>query len=107
MKRFSFLAALFGLGGAAKAQRSSLTPHWRDYPEMRPRNNECPVCGTLAPAFKPTVKNHFGSGVCLMPTSEDGTTALTICRAPTEADLPKKRQAECAHCNAVFVQRAE
>jgi hypothetical protein len=53
------------------------------------------------------VKNHFGSGVCLMPTSEDGTTALTICRAPTEADLPKKRQAECAHCNAVFVQRAE
>ena len=65
MKRFSFLAALFGFGAAAKAQEpgslkdfklevSYCPPQWTVKERegcVKPLNNQCPVCGMMEPPF--------------------------------------------------------
>lgn len=69
----------------------------------RPRNGECPVCGTMAvEPYKPDIREY--SGMCL-PCTE--ATCHSICRPFTEADLPKSRRIDCHHCGCTFRQWAE
>jgi len=55
----------------------------------RPRNGQCPVCGTMAKPFT-------------MSTCPQGQTCPV-----TEDYRPASRRIDCAHCNTTFRQWAE
>jgi len=67
-------------------------------------NGMCPVCGTTAEKILASVllaqakANH-----ACWPRIQDGV-ALTDCRQPTEADMPKTAQVECKNqnCRVMF-----
>ena len=102
MKRLSFLAALFGIG-AAKANAQDFRMPWYSAQwgrkHTKPKNGECPLCGTMAEAFKPGIVID----PCHMPT--DGKVTLTIC-VPKDV-TPTSRRIDCAHCGLTFKQDAE
>lgn len=96
MTRKLFLG-LLGLGAAG--QRTVTTPIRPEdmasmYPggskRRKPRNGECPVCGTMAPAYFP----QKGRVVLTYPPS-------------TWPDEPPTRTVSCAHCRVRFDQDAE
>lgn len=96
MTRWKFLLGLWGGGAAAQ----TVTPgridnfpasHWRvmnPWPENeKPVNNQCPVCGTMAP----TAEKYYGRTVL------------------GNEEMFHRRQVEggCARCGAAFWQDAE
>lgn len=80
-----------------------VTPHYT-IGRFRPRNGQCPVCGTMAKPYKPDLKEY--SGMCLPCTSPNGV-CFSNCLPYTEDDLPTSRRIDCAHCNTTFRQWAE
>lgn len=133
MTRFKFLTGLFGAIGIGEAQEPNKstvrcifasTQSARIRPDGIPwcedlsaavavkpyQNNECPVCGTMAPPYKrKTERDAYGADTCLVPS--DGRTALAICLQPSATKLvgPKHVQVEggCKRCSAAFWQDAE
>lgn len=107
MKRFRFLAALFGFGAAAKAQSKPyfvLDPSSVSGIQMpggalqwftgKPLNNQCPVCGTTAPVFRPINANlpiYIGGFGMVFPRG----TAVA------------KNLTQCVRCNNAFWQLAQ
>lgn len=69
----------------------------------RPRNGQCPVCGTMAPAFKPNPADYKGCAPC----PPDSNVCLSVCRPWSDADMPTSRRTDCDHCNTTFRQWAE
>lgn len=59
-----------------------------NWTESKPRNNECPVCGTMATAYR----RVFAEG-------SKPWRKIT--------DDPADRMTRCYHCNVVFWQDAE
>jgi hypothetical protein len=109
MKRFSFLATLLGFAGAARAQ-TAMTELLRDkapggtykpWEAYRPNNNQCPVCGTMAPRYHPTIHKHDGyqpvPGVPYVVEEINGRDELVA--GATQIT-------RCARCNAAFWQDA-
>lgn len=97
MSRWKFLLGLWGGGAAAQM----VTPgridnfhvsQWRvmnPWPENeKPVNNECPVCGTMAPKY-----------------SKAETLARFLATAP-ECSEKFRSLARCIRCNAAFWQDA-
>lgn len=103
MRRRGIFAGLYGLidGVLAAAQvsnpdRPRPTPAegWR----RKPDNNECPVCGTVAP----TLSANYGWHPCNVPA---GHVTLEGCMVK---DLsPLWQQVRCQFCNVTFWQVAE
>ena len=95
MKRFSFLAALFGFGAAAKAQvpQSSemVSGMGTAWDTRKPKNNQCPVCGTMAKAY-----HKSAAGRCC------GNTTICFPEDPPCTDIVR-----CARCNCIFGRDAE
>src|ERR1017187_4199831 len=103
MKRRNWLLALFGIG-AAQAQDSwvaqalkgkwhgCLEPQWSA--TCKATNGQCPVCGTMAPSYKPD--KHWCADYFGMKPGD----AAPGC----EADVYVTR---CRTCNAAFFQDAE
>jgi hypothetical protein len=119
MKRFSFLAALFGFGASAKAQEyGSLKdfklevrycpPQWtvKEREDCgKPLNNECPVCGTMAKPYERKMIQH-GSGINCRPSYP--YSILEVCDRDEEFEsLPIQDCIRCVHCNAAFWRDAE
>lgn len=93
MKRRGIIATLFGLAGVARAQQATgelfdrtgtapLNDHAcnavpGEQCKPKPKNNECPVCGTMAEPYK---------------------------QGPY---MPNSQRIDCAYCNATFKQFAE
>lgn len=124
MKRLSFLTALFGLG-VAKAQSITFfkqncemdgeglkcTPRGkgaylrfdRNPLVGKPRNGECPVCGTMAEPFKPERMTVWRDNCAPQPP-----TSLVGCIGGGWVDgTPTSRRIDCAHCGNTFKQEAE
>lgn len=58
---------------------------------LKPANDQCPVCGTMAPARKDqTVRDKFGAPVTIRLPEGGGEVLCWITR--------------CTHCNAAFWQ---
>jgi hypothetical protein len=88
---------LFGFGVAAKAQQWKepiVENHLWTGQNKAKLNNQCPVCGTMAPVYKPD-RRWCADYAGLTPNTNapgcDGNQNLT----------------RCAHCNAAFWQDAE
>ena len=106
MNRRSWFAALLGLG-TANAQsvydstRAYIKPQWSSTcPQV---NGECPVCGTMAPAY-------ISGEVCdfVHPETCGPNDVLGFVPNPKEIDLIDPfRRVDCANCNATFLMRAE
>lgn len=95
MNRFRFLAALFGFGAAAQVPQSSemAAGMGTAWDKRKPKNNECPVCGTMAEPFhKPRYWDNYPSG--FVETGADGRSR--------PVDVTR-----CKHCNAAFWRDAE
>jgi len=74
----------------------------------RPKNGECPVCGTMAKPYKPDLSIYAGAcKPCFVKPGLWENNCLSICTPFTEADLPKQQRIDCAHCNTTFRQWAE
>lgn len=67
----------------------------------RPKNGECPVCGTLAKPFRVSIP--VGPSTCLQYNDEPHHKAQ--CEAWERWD--EVRMVACAHCNNVFRQWAQ
>lgn len=102
MRRRGIFAGLYGLIGGvfAAAQvnnpdrpRSILAEGWK----RKPDNNECPVCGMVAPALK--VKNEWHP--CNVPA---GHVTLEGCMV--KELNPGSQQVRCTFCNCSFWQDA-
>ncbi len=116
MTRAWFLS-LLGLGAAG--QRTVTTPIRPEdmasmYPggskRPKPRNGECPVCGTMAPAYRrEKVSSGFLTNCKPNPKyREDDVTTWTIsCEQVMDWDGPATRTISCAHCRVRFDQEAE
>lgn len=108
MKRLTFLAGLFGVGafaGKTKPKADHSQPPYLTLPEEftgracmtnaawcldgKAQNNQCPVCGAMAPPWRPPnstmCESQLEIGVCAMMLH------LTM----------------CTHCRAAFWQAAE
>lgn len=116
MTRKSFFAAIAGFLGVAEAQQHPLTdstgsnqsqqifdtavyspPQWK-FPLERwanPKNNQCPVCGTMADAYKPDTR-FCGDYLGGQPATGMG---LMGCE-------PMASITRCKRCNAAFWQDA-
>ena len=111
MNRRNLFIGLFGLG-AAKAQEEEETirrlhacigPQWSaTCPKV---NGQCPVCGTMAPAYKSEKARYVcvsDQGYTFFNTSSNwgsGTDEWKLVE-PT-------RRVNCANCNATFQMKAE
>jgi hypothetical protein len=73
---------------------------WGEPRPTKPRNGQCPCCGTQAPPFRPEPPTMCGDTIIFM---EDGTLS-SLC---DKRHLQKRTQVECAHCRCVFGQDAE
>lgn len=110
MRRLSFLAALLGIG-VAKAQDFRLEERVRfamsraGRKQIKPKNGECPLCGTMADPFKPE-KETIWRDHC---TPAYGMSAgLRLCSGGDYVDAtPTSRRIDCAHCGVTFKQDAE
>jgi hypothetical protein len=114
MKRSHFLAGLLGLPMAAQKIETGSTfrstkfsdivgPQWRidecvssdlfqSCKPMPALNGQCPVCGTMAEAYRP------------LPAYD------TVCSGPdgyVPCPPPKERDVRCKRCNVKFAQDAE
>ncbi len=74
-----------------------------------PRNNQCPVCGTLAPEYKRAVEKELGfMQNCKPNPSTDPKNASTwwvACDPPHEVPVgPSANLTRCKTCNAAFWQ---
>jgi hypothetical protein len=119
MKRSHFLAGLLGLPMAAQQEKPWIDNHGRvhfidtDGKEQvfgpsgtgklppvqsasprsdKPKNGQCPVCGTMAEAYRPLPAYDI---VCSGP---DGYVPCP---------LPKERDVRCKRCNVKFAQDTE
>lgn len=106
MKRFRFLAALFGFG-VAKAQTKpyavinatsvsaiQMPGGMLQWFTGTPLNNQCPLCGTMAPVFLPINANlpiYIGGYGMVFPKSA----------------AVAKNLAQCAKCSNAFWQAAQ
>ena len=101
MKRLTFLASMISLE-VPKAQvpfgasRSCTGPAW---PERKPVNNQCPVCGTMAEAYK---RRRGTLMVPCDPPAPEGS--FIACAAPGEPYGAKVNLVRCNRCNAAFWQ---
>lgn len=97
MKRFPFMAALFGLTQIAKPQVETeivcygamVAGNGKLVRRCVPGPNECPICGTAAPPFKRPlgVVGTFGDG--------------TLLERPYG---PSENLTRCKYCSAAFYQ---
>lgn len=119
MNRRKWWTALLAACGVAKAQTivwGSTRPedcdrlltkgNW-DTAKTRPRNNECPVCGTMAKPYKrPLETEVFGADTCLV--REGASMANLICsRAQAVPYGPTTNRVTCEWCKCVFEQSEE
>jgi len=114
MRRNQFLAAILGMAGVRKAQAWQV---WRPatmgwYDEKKVRNNQCPVCGGMAPKRKPVY--GVGVGTPSEVRAEHEKAATNVARiAGSLPDGYVSREIEhemvirCKFCNAAFWQDAE
>jgi len=92
-----------GMIPAAMAAQDSLVPcsipigHSR----CKPRNNECPVCGTMAPAYKNTRFMKFKP----CPGERSGELTAIVCA--DEVPIQSENLIRCSHCNTAFFQDGE
>ena len=79
-------------------------------PVHKPRNGECPVCGTMAPAYKRMMVGMGFMAKC-KPTpnyrADDVRTWVVQCEEVRDWDGPATRTVSCAHCRVRFDQDAE
>jgi hypothetical protein len=114
MKRWQFIATLFGCGAAAKAQvlhtgcikegPNGFTdipcpvghggPSWQA--GNGPINNECPVCGTMAEPFI----GRFWTKNC-RPVNDGWEVSCD------QDFIPEERTVRCKRCNVLFEQDSE
>lgn len=100
MSRFRFLAAL-ALAGIGKAQFCTS----RGVDSLCPvRNNECPVCGEMAPGYKRQLRKTGFLENC-QPDKEN--PYLAVCAEQTVMYGESERLIRCRKCNAAFWQDAE
>jgi DNA-directed RNA polymerase subunit RPC12/RpoP len=116
MRRNKFLAMLFGLAGVSKAQQwkqcsdkpgttGYLTETvrvkcWAQYKKQElPLNNQCPVCGEMAPKRNP----EYGIG-----TSATGNFPREAATAGNVSiEINHSIVIRCKYCNSAFWQDAE
>jgi len=122
MKRFSFLAVLFGFCAAAQDHRWSFQTDQNGNIETRlvsgparprlargklrwfsgaPLNNQCPICGTMAEPYRPQPSRYCADSAVMQL---DGTL---VSGCEFEAKMSGRNLARCRHCNAAFWQDAE
>jgi hypothetical protein len=63
---------------------------WKALSDDPPHNNECPVCGKMAPAYHPVKE-----------------CCTSLCYPEHMRCDPDSNMVRCSHCNTVFVQDAE
>jgi rubredoxin len=93
--RKSFLAALTGFLGIARAQVPQSHENLLGTPwdTRKPKNRECPVCGTMAKPYK-TIHDCFGP-----VNMKDGSMKFVDCEP--------QRLIRCERCSNAFFQDAE
>ncbi len=98
MKRFQFLAFLFGWAGVVKAQQWKVCveaiPHVCSEKNKPALNNQCPVCGEMAAPFKPKPEPYCGDSLVI---GADG-------HLHDNCGLPASSLVRCERCNAAFWQ---
>ncbi len=72
----------------------------------KPVNGQCPVCGTMAEPYTPSLSDPPYNDMKCGPSPGDSNTSLSICTPVTESILPTSRRIDCAHCNNTFRQWA-
>jgi hypothetical protein len=97
--RATFLS-LFGLGAAGQQMPEPKSIASGNGVRPKPRNGECPCCGTQAPPFRPVPPPMCGDTMIIL---ENGAMS-SLCN---KEFLPKRTQVECAHCRVIFGQDAE
>ena len=118
MNRSSFLAAMFGFLWVAKAQgpvgagrdNPKIQFQW-PWSKQKPKNNQCPVCGTMATAFKQLTVEEYAAthGPCApVGHAEGNMLAVSTCRSWTKDDISQSQMVRCK-CggSAAFFQDAE
>lgn len=108
MKRLSFIATLCGARAAAQVVTSRGeacigVPPPRTHlgqPVCKPKNGECPVCGTMADPFTAIRVSRMKQ---CDPPRMDGL----ICVEPGDAMESTTRLKRCRTCNAAFWQDEE
>jgi hypothetical protein len=119
MKRFAFIASLFGFGAAAQVSQKSTgknSPNIAEsgkvatigvsgVSESGPKNNICPVCGREAPKWKaePEKKTVF------MGHENCGPLTVTAYGEAFMRDCHKQqeRMIRCSGCSVAFFQYSE
>lgn len=114
MTRKWFLG-LLGIGAAGQEIQEShpiytIPRYTVEHHPYKPKNGECPVCGTMAPAYRrEKVSSGFLTNCKPNPKyREDDVTTWTIsCEQVMDWDGPATRTISCAHCRVRFDQEAE
>jgi len=76
----------------------------------RPRNGQCPVCGTMAQPFTMAAKIEASlRDACdwLAGDQPIDVERVKKCRDKNRSLVPPFRRIDCAHCNTTFRQWAE
>jgi hypothetical protein len=75
--------------------------------KRKPRNNECPECGTMAAPYVRQTQSewaHQNNVTCMSPPSSGGST-LSVCIGPSNEKFgPVQNLTRCMNCNAAFWQ---
>lgn len=101
MKRRGMFAGLLGMLGGVAARGQARRPSFIDDiagEAHKPKNNECPVCGTMAPVSKMEV--HFEN----CESAWQNRKNMVHCRPVFE---PGWNFIRCAFCNCAFYQDQE
>lgn len=99
-------------GGSGSVKSSTLSTHeCIEFGYLHtcesPKNNYCPVCGTKADPFRPSVAEYSLIQPCASISPDSHGEVNAVCRQWTKEDLPKERMVRCKKCNVAFFQDAE
>lgn len=106
MRRSKFIAAILGMAGIAKAQRSFGECVYANGLRCT-INGKCPTCGAMAEPYRREM--YVAGRTCKPATSKDDPTksGLMECAYEEAPGGPMERVIRCRRCNAAFYQDAE
>lgn len=98
MKRAAFIAALFGvIRTQAQTPLGTNSEGWlKPWQQYKPKNNQCPVCGTMSTPFNRRKR-----------LEELKADPLCNCNQMKPEELPESRMVRCRQCSAAFWQDAD
>lgn len=102
MTRLSFLLGILGVKSSAEVGYGTRVPGTRMYLQrVKPKNNECPVCGTMATPF---TREKWAKDVNSRYACAGTPAGSSMCSQATPEDAPKSNLIRCAYCSAAFWQ---